>query len=266
MHRTSPSPFSLPWPFFARDSSTFILSISLRPFSEDRSKIKEIDPQPQSPQFIASISSRPSRHWKSAWRRYDEKKDESKKPKLSPQFDFEAWNESFSCWASMDSMGQAIQIVTQIPARGIKELRDKIASGIEACDGFPANPNNIFLTNGASPAVHMIILLLIGPENDGILCPISQILFILLHLPSMVALIARFLIILMKKQVLAEANQQKIVKFCRKEGLVILADEDTMASVESEEATWSSLIMSPSHVAGYRSSKLLDFSKTEGLC
>ena len=36
--------------------------------------------------------------------------------------------------------------------QGIKGLRDTIAAGIEACDGFPADPNDIFLTDGASPA------------------------------------------------------------------------------------------------------------------
>lgn len=39
------------------------------------------------------------------------------------------------------------------PHQGIKGLRDTIAAGIEARDGFPANPNDIFLTDGASPAV-----------------------------------------------------------------------------------------------------------------
>jgi alanine transaminase len=39
------------------------------------------------------------------------------------------------------------------PHQGIKGLRDTIAAGIEARDGFPADPNDIFLTDGASPAV-----------------------------------------------------------------------------------------------------------------
>lgn len=37
--------------------------------------------------------------------------------------------------------------------QGIKVLRDAIADGIKARDGFPADPNDIFLTDGASPAV-----------------------------------------------------------------------------------------------------------------
>lgn len=39
------------------------------------------------------------------------------------------------------------------PYQGIKGLRDTIAAGIEERDGFPADPNDIFLTDGASPAV-----------------------------------------------------------------------------------------------------------------
>ena len=42
--------------------------------------------------------------------------------------------------------------------QGIKGLRDTIAAGIEARDGFPADPNDIFLTDGASPAVKFVLL------------------------------------------------------------------------------------------------------------
>uniref|UniRef100_A0A2N9GH08 Aminotransferase class I/classII large domain-containing protein n=1 Tax=Fagus sylvatica TaxID=28930 RepID=A0A2N9GH08_FAGSY len=58
--------------------------------------------------------------------------------------------------------------------KGIKGLRDTIAAGIEAHDGFPVDPNDIFLTDGASPVVHMMMQLLISSEKDGILCPIPQ--------------------------------------------------------------------------------------------
>jgi aspartate/methionine/tyrosine aminotransferase len=37
--------------------------------------------------------------------------------------------------------------------QGIKSLRDEIAVGIAARDGFHASGDNIFLTDGASPAV-----------------------------------------------------------------------------------------------------------------
>jgi alanine transaminase len=44
--------------------------------------------------------------------------------------------------------------------QGIKGLRDEIAAGIAARDGFHASADNIFLTDGASPAVCTIHLLL----------------------------------------------------------------------------------------------------------
>jgi aspartate/methionine/tyrosine aminotransferase len=37
--------------------------------------------------------------------------------------------------------------------QGVKSLRDAIAAGITARDGFPSNADDIFLTDGASPAV-----------------------------------------------------------------------------------------------------------------
>ncbi|KAK7838820.1 alanine aminotransferase 1 [Quercus suber] len=39
---------------------------------------------------------------------------------------------------------------------------------------FLADPNDIFLTDGASPAVHMMMQLLIRSENDEIFCPIPH--------------------------------------------------------------------------------------------
>jgi alanine transaminase len=38
-------------------------------------------------------------------------------------------------------------------SKGIKGLRDAIAAGIAARDGFPANADDIFITDGASPGV-----------------------------------------------------------------------------------------------------------------
>ncbi|KAL1538047.1 Alanine--glyoxylate aminotransferase 2, mitochondrial [Salvia divinorum] len=170
---------------------------------------------------------------------------------------------------SADSIERAFQILDQIPGRatgayshsqGIKGLRDTICAGIEARDGFPADPNDIFLTDGASPAVHMMMQLLIRSKNDGILCPIPQYPLysasIALHGGSLVpyyldeatgwglevsdvkkqletarskGIDVRALVVINPGnptgQVLAESNQQQIVDFCKKEGLVLLADE-----------------------------------------
>lgn len=40
-----------------------------------------------------------------------------------------------------------------IGLQGIQVCRDDIAAGITARDGFPANPEDIFLTDGASVGV-----------------------------------------------------------------------------------------------------------------
>jgi alanine transaminase len=170
---------------------------------------------------------------------------------------------------SADSIKRASQILAQIPGRatgayshsqGIKGLRDEIAAGIEARDGFPADPNDIFLTDGASPAVHMMMQLLIRSKNDGILCPIPQYPLysasIALHGGTLVpyyldeatgwgleiselknqletaksnGVSVRALVVINPGnptgQVLSEDNQKQIVNFCKKEGLVLLADE-----------------------------------------
>ncbi|KAG7586779.1 Pyridoxal phosphate-dependent transferase [Arabidopsis thaliana x Arabidopsis arenosa] len=170
---------------------------------------------------------------------------------------------------SIDSIDRAWKILDQIPGRatgayshsqGIKGLRDVIAAGIEARDGFPADPNDIFLTDGASPAVHMMMQLLLSSEKDGILCPIPQYPLysasIALHGGSLVpyyldeatgwgleisdlkkqleearskGIAVRALVVINPGnptgQVLAEENQRDIVNFCKQEGLVLLADE-----------------------------------------
>ncbi|KAF7134545.1 hypothetical protein RHSIM_Rhsim08G0244600 [Rhododendron simsii] len=170
---------------------------------------------------------------------------------------------------SADAIERAWQILDQIPGRatgayshsqGIKGLRDTIAAGIEARDGFPADPNDIFLTDGASPAVHMMMQLLTRSEEDGILCPIPQYPLysasIALHGGTLVpyylneatgwgleipelkkqleaakskGITVRSLVVINPGnptgQVLAEDNQREIVEFCKEEGLVLLADE-----------------------------------------
>ncbi|OEL31960.1 Alanine aminotransferase 2 [Dichanthelium oligosanthes] len=174
-----------------------------------------------------------------------------------------------SSLCSADAISRAKQILASIPGRatgayshsqGIKGLRDAIAAGITSRDGFPANADDIFLTDGASPGVHMMMQLLIRNEKDGILCPIPQYPLysasITLHGGALVpyylnestgwgleisdlkkqledaqskGIDVRALVVINPGnptgQVLAEANQYDIVKFCKNEGLVLLADE-----------------------------------------
>ncbi|XP_044497306.1 alanine aminotransferase 2-like isoform X2 [Mangifera indica] len=185
---------------------------------------------------------------------------------------------------STDSISRAWEILDQIPgaatgayshSQGIKGLRDTIAAGIEARDGFPADPNDIFLTDGASPAVHVMMTLLIRSEKDGILCPIPQYPLysasIALHGGTLVpyyldeargwgleiselkkqledakakGITVRALVVINPgnptAQVLAEENQQDIVEFCKQEGLVLLADEVYQENVYVPEKKFNS--------------------------
>ncbi|XP_062190128.1 alanine aminotransferase 2-like [Phragmites australis] len=185
---------------------------------------------------------------------------------------------------SSDAIERAWQILDKIPGRatgayshsqGIKGLRDEIATGIAARDGFHASGDNIFLTDGASPAVHMMMQLLLRSEKDGILCPIPQYPLysasIALHGGSLVpyfldeetgwglevdelkkqleearskGITVRALVVINPGnptgQVLAEENQKKIVEFCKNEGLVLLADEVYQENIYVEDKQFHS--------------------------
>ncbi|XP_034899125.1 alanine aminotransferase 2, mitochondrial isoform X2 [Populus alba] len=133
---------------------------------------------------------------------------------------------------SSDAIERARQILDQIPGRatgayshsqGIKGLRDAIAAGIEARDGFPADPNDIFLTDGASPAVPYYL-----DEATGWGLEVSELKKQWADAKSK-GITPRALVVINPGnptgQVLAENNQKEIVDFCKKEGLVLLADE-----------------------------------------
>ncbi|RCV42884.1 hypothetical protein SETIT_9G251100v2 [Setaria italica] len=170
---------------------------------------------------------------------------------------------------SSDAIARSRKILDLFPWRatggyshcqGTEGLRDVIAAGITCRDGFPCNAEDIFLTDGAAPPVHMMMHILIRDEKDGILCPIPSH---YLYTSSMVlqgaTLVPYYLdesrgwgvrMSDLKKQldgarskgvnvrglvvinpgnptghVLVEENQREIVEFCRKEDLVLLADE-----------------------------------------
>ncbi|KAG8908292.1 serine palmitoyltransferase component [Tulasnella sp. 403] len=59
-------------------------------------------------------------------------------------------------------------------SQGVPFIRKNVASFIAKRDGFPANPNHIFLTAGASFGVDLTLDLLISSKNSGILIPIPQ--------------------------------------------------------------------------------------------
>ncbi|KAJ3702546.1 hypothetical protein LUZ61_006251 [Rhynchospora tenuis] len=185
---------------------------------------------------------------------------------------------------SSDSIARAKQILSSIPGKatgayshsqGIKGLRDAIAEGIAARDGFPANADDIFLTDGASPGVHNMMQLLLRSESDGILCPIPQYPLysasIALHGGTLVpyyldeatgwgleisevkkqledarskGITVRALVVINPGnptgQVLAEENQRQIVEFCKNEGLVLLADEVYQENIYVDDKKFNS--------------------------
>jgi alanine transaminase len=185
---------------------------------------------------------------------------------------------------SSDAISRAFRIIDNIPGRttgayshsqGIKVCRDDIVAGIQARDGYPANPENIFITDGASPGVHMMMQLLISSEKDGIMCPIPQYPLysasIALHGGTLVPYYlnesmawglelselksqleaaraagtnVRALVVINPGnptgQVLSEENQRDVVNFCKQEGLVLLADEVYQENVYAEGKKFNS--------------------------
>lgn len=65
-----------------------------------------------------------------------------------------------------------IQIIDQIGAyshsQGFPFVRQAIADFIERRDGFPADPDSIFMYNGASPGIQHVLRLLVQDDKDGV--------------------------------------------------------------------------------------------------
>ncbi|KAG7354129.1 alanine-synthesizing transaminase [Nitzschia inconspicua] len=59
-------------------------------------------------------------------------------------------------------------------SQGALGFRKDVANFIAARDGHPAYPGNIFITNGASSAIEMVLTTLVSNELDGIMIPIPQ--------------------------------------------------------------------------------------------
>ncbi|CAI5945780.1 unnamed protein product [Closterium sp. NIES-65] len=145
-------------------------------------------------------------------------------------------------------------------SQGLPLCRQVVAEGIAQRDGHAASADDIFLTDGASPAVQMILKLLVRSKADGVLCPIPQyplysaslalnggtlVPYYLdegarwrldpAHLQTAVekageeGVCVRALCVINPGnptgQVLEEADQQAIVRFCVDKGLVLIADE-----------------------------------------
>lgn len=59
-------------------------------------------------------------------------------------------------------------------SKGNPFIRQEIANYISEQSGAESNPNNIFISNGASEVARMVLFAMIRGENDGIMVPIPQ--------------------------------------------------------------------------------------------
>jgi len=80
-----------------------------------------------------------------------------------------------------DVIARANELYTEIGSigaythsQGVPFIRKNVAKFIQRRDGYPANPEHIFLTAGASSGVHHLINFLISDDHCGILIPIPQ--------------------------------------------------------------------------------------------
>ena len=160
-------------------------------------------------------------------------------------------------------------------SKGIQICREAIARGIEKRDGFVSDPNSIFITDGASPGVHMCMKVVLRDDSDAILTPIPQYPLYSATLTLYGGSLAPYyldeangwsmgveeLTSAIKKardagktvraivvinpgnptgQVLSLENQKAIVDFCKKEGLMLLADEVYQDNIYAEGKTFNS--------------------------
>ena len=59
-------------------------------------------------------------------------------------------------------------------SKGLRFIREAVANFIEQRDGIKADPENIYLTDGASKGVQATLEILISSDRDGIMVPIPQ--------------------------------------------------------------------------------------------
>lgn len=167
-----------------------------------------------------------------------------------------------------DAIARAKEYLAAIPnglgayseSQGFAIVRDQVANFIERRDGHPANPGDIFLTDGASKGVGFLLSLVLRGRSDGVLVPIPQYPLYSASLalqeahmlgyeldeaanwampvPMLEAKLAeakangvetRALVVINPGNptgnCLTKANMEEIVAFCAKHDLVLMADE-----------------------------------------
>ncbi|PVU99548.1 hypothetical protein BB560_005481 [Smittium megazygosporum] len=168
------------------------------------------------------------------------------------------------------SVGPSIGAYTG--SSGLLKVRQDVAKFIEHRDGFPSDPSNIQLTNGASEAVARILELVVSDPSVGIMIPIPQyplytatltrlgaqaVPYYLqeeskwsMDVPGLTGILrahrekginVRAIVIINPGNptggVLSSKNMSEIVQFCEREKLVILADEVYQANTYDKKNT-----------------------------
>eukprot|EP00768_Dysnectes_brevis_P003782 gnl/Dysnectes_brevis/268_a299_4714.p1 GENE.gnl/Dysnectes_brevis/268_a299_4714~~gnl/Dysnectes_brevis/268_a299_4714.p1 ORF type:complete len:485 (+),score=199.17 gnl/Dysnectes_brevis/268_a299_4714:47-1501(+) len=186
---------------------------------------------------------------------------------------------------SKHAIERATAILAAVPAgmgaythsKGISLIRDEVAAFIEERDGFPSDPESIFLTDGASPGVKLALQISSGPvpAQSGILIPIPQyplysasIALLGCHaLPYYLeeakgwavdmhalrnsieeartnGITPRSLCIINPGNpvgaVMSPAEQRAVLELCVEEGLIVIADEVYQENVYAEGASFTS--------------------------
>jgi alanine transaminase len=59
-------------------------------------------------------------------------------------------------------------------SKGVEVVRQEVAAFLLERDGFATDPEDIFLTDGASPGIQNTLNMIISSEQDGIMIPIPQ--------------------------------------------------------------------------------------------
>ena len=143
---------------------------------------------------------------------------------------------------------------------GVPLVRQEVGDFIARRDGFPADPSKIFLTDGASSGVKLVLAMLLRSSRDGVMIPIPQYplysatlaMFDGAPIPYFLneekgwglaldelersyseatskGVVPRALVIINPGnptgQVLSHDNMRDIVLFCDKYGILLMADE-----------------------------------------
>ncbi|KAI5079766.1 hypothetical protein GOP47_0005245 [Adiantum capillus-veneris] len=155
-------------------------------------------------------------------------------------------------------------------SRGLPGIRKDVADFLMRRDGYPSDPELIFLTDGASKGVAQLLNLLIRDEKDGVLCPIPQYplysatiqlvggTLVPYYLSEeagwgldvqdlkrqvvearMKGITVRGLVFINPGnptgQCLSEANLRELIQFCHEEHIVMLADEVYQLNIYQDE-------------------------------